>query len=145
MTVRVNEALSETVTCGSGVPQGPVLGSVLFKVYVNDLPAVLGSNSLLYADDLKIWMKIHSDGDVDIPHNSLDVLHAWSVRRQLTINHTKCSMLPVKSPCRSGTYHLGGYLLKQVECEKDLGIYVCSSLKTFADTGRKVASSTRFF
>ena len=145
MTVRVNEASSETVTCGSGVPQGSVLGPVLFKVYVNDLPAVLGSNCLMYADDLKIWMKIRSDGDVDILQHSLDVLHAWSVRWQLPINHTKCSVLPVKSPCPAGVYHLGGYLLNEVECEKDLGVYVCSSLKTFADTSRKVASATRFF
>ena len=134
-----------TVTCGSGVPQGSVLGPVLFKVYVNDLPNVLESNCLMYADDLKIWMKIRSDGDVYIFQHSLDVLHAWSVRWQLPINHTKCSVLPVKSPCPAGVYHLGGYLLNEVECEKDLGVYVCSSLKTFADTSRKVTSATRPF
>ena len=145
MTVRVNEALSETVTCGSGVPWGSVLGLVLLMVYVNDLPAVLGSNWLMYADEIKIWMKIRSDGDVDIFQLSLNVLHAWSVRWQLLINHTKCSVLPVTSPCPAGIYHHGGCLLKEVECEKDLGVHVCSSLKTFADTSRKVTSATRYF
>ena len=84
MTVRVNEALSETATCGSGVPHGSVLGSVLFKVYVKDLPPVLGSNSLMYADDLRIWMKICSNGVVDIFQRSLDALHAWSVSLSVT-------------------------------------------------------------
>ena len=121
------------------------MGPVLFKVYVNDLPAVLGSNCLVYADDLKILMKVRSDGGVDNFQNSLDVLHEWSVRWQLPINHTKCSVQPVKTPCPAGIYHLGGYLLKEVKCEKDLGAYVCSSLKTFADTSRKVTSATRFF
>ena len=54
MTVRVNEALSETVTCESRVPQGSVLGPVLYKVYVNHLSPVLGSNCLMYSDGLKI-------------------------------------------------------------------------------------------
>ena len=76
MTVRVNEALSKTVTCRSGIPQGSVLGPVLFNMYFNDLPAVLRSNCLMYTDNLKIWMKIRSDGDVDILQHSLDLLHA---------------------------------------------------------------------
>ena len=76
MTVRVNEALLGTVTRGSGVPQGSVLGPVLFKVYVNDLSTVLGLKCLMYADDLKIWIKLCSDEYVDICQHSLDVLHA---------------------------------------------------------------------
>ena len=66
-------------------------------------------------------MKIHNDEDVDSFQHSLDALHAWSVRWQLPINHTKCSVLPVKPPCPAGIYHLEGYLLKEVKCEKDLG------------------------
>ena len=107
MTIRVNEASSETVTCGSGITQGSVLGPVLFKIYVNDFPDMLGSNRLMYADDLKIWMKIRSDGDGDILQHSLDVLYALSVRWQLPIIHTKCSVLPVKSSCSAGVHHLG--------------------------------------
>ena len=80
----------------------------------------------MYVDDLKIWMKILSDGDVDNFQHSLDALHAWSVCWQLPINHTKCSVLPVKSPYPGGIYHLGSYLLKEVECERDCGAYACS-------------------
>ena len=47
MTAHVNETLSKTVTCGSEVSQSSVLGPVLFKVYVNDLPPVLGSDCLM--------------------------------------------------------------------------------------------------
>ena len=94
----------------------------------------------MYADDLKIWMKIRSDEDVDNFQHFLDALHSWSVRWQLFINHFKCSVLPVKSPCLTGIYHLGAYLLQEVECEKDLHTYVCSSLKM-----RKVNLAIRFF
>ena len=44
---------------------------------------------------------------------------------QLPINHRKCSLLPMKSACPAGIYHLGGYSLKEVEYEKYLGVYVC--------------------
>ena len=109
INVRVNKALSENVTCGIGVSQGSELGPVLFKMCVNDLPPVIGSNCLMYADILKIWMRIRSDEEIGSFQHSLDALHAWSVRWQLPINHTKCSVLPVKSPCSAGIYHLRGY------------------------------------
>ena len=60
----------------------------------------------------------------------------------VTTNPTKCGVLPVKSLCPAGIYQLGGYLLNEVECEKDLGVYVCSSLETYADMSRKVTSLT---
>ena len=62
----------------------------------------------------------------------LEVLKSWSNTR-------------VRGDIPIGIYHLGCYLLKELECEKDLGVYVCSSLKTFTDTSRKVTSATEFF
>ncbi|PXX92136.1 hypothetical protein DF185_23225, partial [Marinifilum breve] len=53
--VRVNGALSSWVPVKCGVPQGTILGPLLFLLYVNELPTVAKSSVLLFADDIKIW------------------------------------------------------------------------------------------
>ena len=65
------------------MPQGSVLGPELFKVYINDLPAVLGANCLLYADDLKLWAPVSSLEEVNMLQSLLDTLHDWSQKWQL--------------------------------------------------------------
>ena len=129
MKVKVNDCLSEDVTCTSGVPQGSVLGPVLFKVYVNDLPDSIPVQCLLYADDMKMWAKILSDSDVDFFQSALDALDCWSRRSLLPLNHTKCCVLPVGRRQPVGIYHLGGNLLRETATECDLGLLMSSDLK----------------
>ena len=62
--VRVNDATSESMNCSSGVPQGSVLGPVLFKIYVNDLPENIPVDCLLFADDLKLWSQVGNEYEV---------------------------------------------------------------------------------
>ena len=106
MIVKVNETYSESVSCTSGVPQGSVLGPVLFKLFVNDLPSELGVSCLLYADDLKLWMVIRNVDDADSLQEKLDILHSWSERWSLPINYDKCCVLPVGASQPSGVYHI---------------------------------------
>ncbi len=67
--VSVNGTLSELAKAKSGVPQGSVIGPILFAIYVNDLPDHLSADSLLYADDVK---PIAPRNRHDILQNSLN-------------------------------------------------------------------------
>jgi hypothetical protein len=143
MTVCVNDVHSNYVGVKSGVPQGSVLGPELFKLYVNDLPSVLQTNCLMYADDVKLWTAVMSVEDADRLQESLDQLFQWSLDWQLPINKEKCAVLSMGKNNPLSAYHFGGYLLRNCDHEKDLGVIVSSDFKTLTDTSRKVTSATR--
>lgn len=84
--VKVGSTLSQPSPVSTGVPQGSVLGPLLFLVYINDLPDVITSDCLLYADDLKIWNASDSSSlQIDI-----DAIKQWSVDWCLPIHADKC-------------------------------------------------------
>ena len=62
----------------SGVPQGSVLGPILFLIYINDLDDSITSNVLKFADDTKLFRKVNTDGDKQHLQNDLDRLVKWS-------------------------------------------------------------------
>ncbi len=82
----------------SGVPQGPVIGPILFVIYVSDLPDHFSADSLLYADDAKL---IAPRNRHEILQNSLNSSASWSKDWELDLNPTKSEHLPIsKSPLR---------------------------------------------
>ncbi|CAI2739050.1 unnamed protein product [Dicrocoelium dendriticum] len=143
MRVDVNETYSAPVLMTSGVPQGSVLGPELFKIFINDLPAELQLDCLIYADDLKLWMEVSCLDEADRLQATLDTLHEWSVKWRLPINRDKCSVLPIGASEPFGTYHIGGTLLRTSILEKDLSVLVSSDLRTTQDTLRRVAAANR--
>lgn len=143
LQVCVNGTLSTAIVPSSGVPQGSVLGPLLFTLYINDLPATLNSKCLLFADDLKMWTSISSIDEADEFQAVLDRLHTWSCDWMLPINADKCSVLHLGRSSQIGVYHLGGRLLNTVEVERDLGVMVSTSLKTRDNTAIRVSSASR--
>ena len=117
---------SKTAPVTSGIPQGSVLGPLLFLIYVNDLPDMLDSNIQLFADDTKIFRTIQSQSDALAMQNDLSKLMTWSKTWQLPFNTSKCKVLHLgsKNPetaytilCQDNTVDLA-----VVTEEKDLGI-----------------------
>jgi len=75
--VSINGAESTLCEVSSGIPQGSVLGPLLFVIYINDLPEVVESEAFLFADDTKIFRTIKSSKDLDMLQADLDALGKW--------------------------------------------------------------------
>jgi hypothetical protein len=114
----------------SGVPQGSVLGPLLFLIYINDLDNGITSHVLKFADDTKIFGKVMEDMDRDRVQSDLDILVQWMERWQMEFNVGKCKVMHVGRNNKRYTYNIGGCLLKEVESEKDLGIIVAADMKS---------------
>jgi hypothetical protein len=82
---------STTLPVTSGVPQGSILGPVLFALYVNDLPdAGQFSQVAMFADDTKLFSTIKTENDCEYLQNDLDNLRVWSSETGLSFNDKKC-------------------------------------------------------
>ena len=127
--VRVNGVLSAERGVYSGVPQGSVLGPLLFCLYINKLPGLLSSECLLFADDLKLWRSVKTDLDAAALQTDLDTLVRAADELHLPINANKCQHLPVGT-LPSTSYQVGGNLLRKDSVVRDLGILVRTDLKT---------------
>ena len=129
----------------SGVPQGSVLGPVLFIIFINDIESVCaGSVKLtLYADDAKLYATVNiHDFSLQL---ALDRLFKWATDWQLCINILKCFILPVvKSSLNTSSvrqYFINGILIDNVEKAKDLGILITNDLNFKSHISNIVAQS----
>jgi hypothetical protein len=116
----------------SGVPQGSILGPLLFILYVNDMADIIhpGCKLALYADDAKVYCTIKDYGDCLKLQESLDKLHQWSSLWLLNFNPSKCSVMTITRklvPCKF-YYNIGGTILDRVRSFKDLGVQVEDTL-----------------
>ena len=94
-TTVVNGVRSSYVEVTSGVPQGSVLGPILFLVYLNDINNAIKSQIKLFADDSFIYGNIHNQNDQVILQNDLDTISSWAERWLMELNINKCSVLSI--------------------------------------------------
>jgi hypothetical protein len=113
----------------SGVPQGSVLGPVLFLIYINDLDSTLISRLGKFADDTKLCKCVSDLKDVDALQSDLNNLHKWSIDWQMTLNVDKCTVMHVGRSNKCYSYTLGNKELTSSVKEKDLGVIIDNTLK----------------
>ena len=127
-SVRVRDVLSDKCNVLSGVPQGSVLGPILFLIFINDLPSGITSSIKLFADDSKLYRGVNNICDADNLQNDLDHLHNWTKEWKMQFNVDKCHVLHHRKSNDQHLYHLGGRLLNVSNCQKDLGIMISNDL-----------------
>ena len=93
--VKVNDTLSSWEQVSSGVPQGSVLGPLLFALYVNKLPSLVSSKLLMFADDIKLYRTTRSPEECLILQKDINVLLEWSNYWLLSFNVAKLYTLVV--------------------------------------------------
>ena len=77
----------------SGVPQGSVLGPILFMAFINDLPGTVSSMCAMYANDMKVHGPINNSEDGDKLQKDLDTLVDWADTWQLRFNADNCKRI----------------------------------------------------
>ena len=133
-SVRVGSCLSNSCSVSSGVPQGSVLGPLLFLLFINDISDQFGNeiSSELFADDIKIYTVLsHPDSFLDFQKH-LDSIHLWSSLWQLPISHSKSNCFEISyrpALISSTTFNISGFPLTSISSVIDLGIRFDHNLK----------------
>jgi len=92
--VKVNGGYSGWQNVTSGIPQGSVLGPLLFLIYINDLMECCDESYIyVFADDAKIYRHIQCPDDCMLLHYTLAGLQSWSQKRLLSLNTKKCCVV----------------------------------------------------
>jgi hypothetical protein len=129
--VRVDGILSDPKPVFSGVPQGSVLGPLLFLLFINDMPDAINCDSLYYADDAKLYSICNKDVITDpLLAASLENVHNWSKIWQLTLSIPKCKIFCFGQPRSPPQYRIGAENLESESEISDLGVLLASDGKT---------------
>ena len=129
--VILNGVSSRPKSVLSGVPQGSVLGPLLFTIYINDLADLhLSSKLVLYADDILLYRSIETSADYNLIQEDVNNIEQWMVNNSLTLNTAKCKQMLIT---RTKTHHqhqlyLSDQPLEQVQNYKYLGVTITSNL-----------------
>ena len=115
----------------SGVPQGTVLGPLLFLVYINDLPQDILSRIRLFADDCILYRKIKNQADSIILQNDINTLVKWEKDWQMSFNASKCYTMRITHKLKfvNSSYFMGTTKLEEVKHHPYLGVELSSDLK----------------
>ena len=133
---------SEPCNVTSGVPQGSVLGPILFLIFINDLPLGVISPVSLFADDSKVFSRIISEKNSlkrkksgnyfkgnEVLQNDLNSIREWARRWKMEFNVDKCKIMHMGRSNPQHTYSMDGAELTKSVKEKDLGVLVENNLE----------------
>ena len=113
----------------SGVPQGSVLGPILFLIYINDIDNGIEKWLLKFADDIKVIGKVQNSDDHKLFQSVLDRIEKWSSDWLMLLQAKKCKVVHIERNNPKYEYIINGEKLEEVNVEKDLGIMISSDMK----------------
>ena len=147
MRVVVDGESSSEAKVLSGVPQGTVLGPLLFLVHINDLPEWVSSRVRLFADDCLLYRVIRSIKDQEELQKDLKSLEKWAADWGMRFNAKKCYILTIANKGKHKFYDLNSNILQNVDDNPYLGLILSKDLKwsTHIESISKKASSTLGF
>ena len=128
MKVVVEGEQSKSVTVESGVPQGTVLGPLMFLCHINDLPDVVRSQVKLFADDCLLYRQIKSNEDHVLLQKDFTELEIWASRWGMRFNEKKCYVMGIRNTS-SHLYQMDNTILQQVSTNPYLGITLSEDLQ----------------
>ena len=132
--VVINGNLSKWTDVLSGIPQGSILGPILFILYINDLPGVMGSECKLFADDCKLYHNIASEADQKELQEDIEILCKWSKDWLLGFNIKMCKVVSFRNVQFDYEYGMTDtqnnlHVLSIEDSENDHGIIFKKNLK----------------
>ncbi len=146
--VSINQSSSALHPVLSDIPQGTVLGPLLFVIYINDLTNDLNSEVFMFADDTKIFRTITSPTEETHLQNDLNSLMKWSSTWLMPFNSSKCKYMHINTrtptPANYTLQQEGTHTtLPLISEENDLGVIFDSTLEFEDHINSKVSKATR--
>ena len=127
----------------SGVPQGSVIGPLLFVIYINDMPNCVSSCLKLFADDAKLFRRVATTEDHLRLELDLQNLHEWTKTWQMSFNASKCQVLHLGNTNPEHQYQLSNVCLSSDSAIRDLGVIVDKKLSFKQHIEAQVAKANR--
>ena len=138
---------SEVLIVLSGVPQGTVLGPLMFLIYINDIAANLDNSTRirLFADDCLLYRVIKSPHDHEVLQKDLTSLYEWSCKWQMSFNISKCKILRITTKRNPSVfnYSMVNEYLDHVSHHPYLGVEITHNLKWSLHINDVVAKANR--